>query len=63
MTNGFYPGYAMHAGVEVIGMTNINQILCKHEWTKVGGPQRAGPGQFSQHFRCIKCNKMKQLID
>ena len=38
-------------------------MFCRHEWIKVGGPQTAGPGRFSQHFRCVKCNKTKRMVD
>ena len=39
------------------------KIFCRHEWIKVGGPNRAGQGRFSQRYRCRKCNKSKTLID
>ena len=41
----------------------IKKILCKHEWIKVGGPQKIGVGKFRQTFRCTKCNKIKKNIN
>jgi len=42
---------------------NMLKIFCRHKWIKVGGPNRAGQGKFSQRYRCRKCNKSKTLID